>query len=285
MAFTADVSLVARVNERTEQIRQGDVIEVGATTWLASASAPLTNESAQAEGSDFICIVAESDRLVVVSQTCDVVRDCVQRPFVLLARVVTLQEPVASEARRGHRPRFVPLPGLGADSFADLDLLITVEKSVFLDIEATRALPDTPAQRRFGIAAGRVFSRFAFPDDLQVALRGLVARIRAKHAKNSAEGRALAALQDIRITGSPSWDADAIDVFITFAPGSRAEANAVMSDDDWDELVDGWLRQAEPFGVIRAVDGAMIPLDELSALEYVESDALDLDHLSWAPAA
>lgn len=56
-----------------------------------------------------------------------------------------------------------------------------------------------------------------------------------------------------------------------------------MSDEEWDELVDSWLRQAEPFESIRSIDGAMIPLDEMTALEYLESDPLDLDYLSWAP--
>lgn len=284
MEFAADVSLVAQVNERVMQLRQGDVIEVGAIAWLASGSAPLTSQSAEAGDVAVSCVVTEADRLVVVSQTCDIVRDCSQRPFVLLARVVTLEDPAAGEARRGYRPRFVPLPGLGDDAFADLDLVIGIEKSAFLGVDTTRGLPNDPAQRRFGIAAGRVFSRFAFPDDLIVSLRGLVARVRQKHAKDSPEGRALEALEDIRITGSPSWEADAVDVFITFAPATRAGANDVMPDDEWDQLVDSWLRQAEPFGVIRSVDGAMVPLDELSALEYVDSDALDLDYLSWTPA-
>ncbi len=284
MEFAADGSLVAQVNERTMQLCQGDVIEVGAIAWLASGSAPLTSQSAEAGGSAISCVVAEADRLVIVSQTCDIVRDCSQRPFVLLARVVALEEPAAGEARRGYRPRFIALPGLGDDTFADLDLVIGIEKSAFLDIETTRGLRDEAAQRRFGIAAGRVFSRFAFPDDLVISLRGLVARVRQKHAKDSPEGRALEALEEIRITGSPSWNAEAVDVFITFAPATRADAQGVMPDDEWDELVDSWLRQAEPFGVIRTVDGAMIPLDELSALEYVDSDALDLDFLSWALA-
>jgi len=281
--FAADVSLVAQVNERAMQLRQGDVIEIGAIAWLASAGAPLTPQSVEASGDGISCVVAEADRMVVVSQTCDVVRDCGQRPFVLLARVTTLDEPAAGEARRGHRPRYVALPGLGDRAFADLDLVIGIEKSAFLGVGATRGLPDVDAQRRFGIAAGRVLSRFAFPDDLVVALRALVARVRQKHAKDSPEGRAVAVLEDIRVTGSPSWDAEQVDVFITFAPATRADANAVMTDQEWDELVDSWLRQAEPFESIRTIDGAMIPLEEMTALEYLESDALDLDYLSWAP--
>ncbi len=58
-----------------------------------------------------------------------------------------------------------------------------------------------------------------------------------------------------------------------------------MTQEEWDEVVDGWLRRAEPFGIVRSIEGAMIPLDELTAREYVDSDPLDLDYLSWAAAA
>ena len=54
-----------------------------------------------------------------------------------------------------------------------------------------------------------------------------------------------------------------------------------MSEEDWDSVVDAWLRRTEPFGTIKSVDGAMIPLDELTAREYVDSDVLDLDYLTW----
>jgi hypothetical protein len=37
-----------------------------------------------------------------------------------------------------------------------------------------------------------------------------------------------------------------------------------------------------PAGTYAAIGGVVITLDEMSALEYVESDRLDLDHLSRA---
>jgi hypothetical protein len=284
MTFAPEASLVERVNARAQAWQQGDVIEVGAVAWLAAASEPLTSQGAASGDEGVRCVIAESERLVVVSQTCDIIRDCCHRPFVVLARVVNLEEPDAGDARRGSRPRFVHLPGLGDKAFADLDLLVTVEKAVIFDAEPTRGLPDESSQRRFGTGVGRVFSRFAFPNDLVVALRGLVARVRSKHAKDSPEGRALVALEDIRVTASPGWDAAEMEVFVTFAPATREAAEAVMSEEDWDQVVDGWLRRAEPFGVVTAVDGAMIPLDELTAREYIDSDALDLDYLSWSPS-
>ncbi|MGH9267020.1 MAG: hypothetical protein ACRD0D_02465, partial [Acidimicrobiales bacterium] len=138
------------------------------------------------------------------------------------------------------------------------------------------------AAPRFG-AGGR--GRGPDPGDLVVALRGWSREFAASMRGDTAEGRALEALEEIRITASPSWADQPIDVFITFSPPTRVEADQVMAEDQWDELVDSWLRRAEPFGAVGSIDGAMIPLDEFTGREYVDSDPLDLDYLSWAEAA
>jgi hypothetical protein len=256
------------------------VVDLGAIAWLATPATPLTSQSAEAGGDDLTCVVAESSRLAIVSQTCDVVRDCATRPFLLLAPIVFLEGPAAGEARRGSRPRFAQLPGIGENAFVDLDQIVTIEKSVILDAEPTRGLPSESSRRRFGLSVARAFSRFAFPDDLAIALRGLVARARDKHSRDSPEGQALRGLEEIRVTGSPSWDAAGVNVFVIFAPATRADAEAIMPEEEWDDIVDRWLRRTEPFGAIKSVDGAMIPLDELTAREYLDSDVLDLDYLT-----
>jgi hypothetical protein len=287
VSFVADAALVESIDAATAEWRQGDIIDLRAIGWLALVDAPLTEHPSAAsatEDSNVAYVFAEVEALVVVSQTCDVIRGCSSRPHVELAGLVRLEEPVAGEARRGSRPRFVPVPGAGGDAFADLDVIVTAEKSLLARLDRVEGLPTETDQRRFGRGVGRVYSRFAFPDDLSFALAPLVERVRAKHDRDSDEGRALAALEEIRVTGTPSWSGDEVDVFLTFAPATRAEALAVLSEEDWDGVVDGWLRRADSQGVVRSVDGAMVPLDELSAREYVDSDPLDLDYLSWAPS-
>lgn len=288
MPFEADAALIESINAATVEWRQGDVVEFRALGWLAVTDAPLTEHSAVAEtaqDSNVASVFTEVDSLVVISQTCDVVRDCSSRPHVELARLIRLEEPVSSEARRGSRPRYVPVPGAGADAFADLDLVMTAEKSFLARCGRIAGLPTDADQRRFGRSVGRVYSRFAFPDDLSDALRGLTARVRDKHARDSKEGQAIEGLEEIRVTGTPSWSATEVDVFLTFAPPTRAEAESIMDPDQWDEMVDSWLNRADPVGIVRSIDGAMIPLDELTAREYVDSDPLDLDYLSSTPAA
>jgi hypothetical protein len=288
MSFTADPALVESIDRATADWCQGDIVDLPAIGWMALAGSPLTGHAAAAEAtqdSNVAYVTSEVEGLVVVSQTCDVVRGCSTRPHVELAHLVRLVEPAASEARRGGRPRFVPVPGAGVDAFADLDIIVTAEKSLLAKLNRVHGLPTDADQRRFGRGVARVYSRFAFPDDLGLSLKRLVERVRDRHDRASQEGRALAALEEIRVAGTPSWSASEVDVFVIFAPSTRDGAVGVMTGAEWDEVVDGWLRRAEPHGVIRSIDGAMVPLDELTAREYVDSEVLDLDYLSWRPAA
>ena len=280
MEFSPSNALVERLNAHTQLWRQGDIVELGAFVWLAEPQLALTSQSAMIDNKGLSSVVAEIDQMVIVSQTCDIVRDCRQRPFLLLSPVVRLEEPHAGAARRGTSPRFIPVPGLGNNYFANLDTVVTAEKSVLLNLEPKRGLLNELWQRRFGDGVARVFSRFAFPDHLSIALRGLVNRVKSKHDRNSPEGRALRALEEIRVTGSPSWNAQEIHVFISFSPSTREEANDAMSDEEWKRIIGEWLDRAKTHGVIRSVRGAMVPLDELTARDYIDSDPLDLDYLS-----
>lgn len=283
MAFAVDAARAQAINIALKEWRQGDLAGIQSVSWIGSPTDPLTEASAAA-GADTrdstAMIHVEVDAVVVTTQTCDIVRDCVARPLVTASPLVMLDEQSAAEARRGMRPRFAYVPGLGELAFADLDRAVTVEKSVLVASQRTPGTRSDTEIRRIGLQIGRKHSRFAFPDDLGVSLKGLVQRVRDKHDRKSPEGRALSVLEEIRVSGTPSWSANQIDVFLTFAPPTRAEAEEVMDEPRWDELIEEWLSRAEPFGVVASVDGAMIPFDELTAREYIDSDPLDLDHLS-----
>ncbi len=260
---------------------QGDVVDFQTFSWHVDTRRPLTEVSAEAEDSSgHAIVVSESDHMVVVTQTCDVVRSCADRPFVQLSPLVELEESVAREAARGMRPRYAAVPAMGDRAFADLDRIMTVEKSLVASASQRPGCTDDGQRRRFAASVGRKFGRIAFPDDLELSLRGLTSRIKSKHDKDSPEGKALSALEEIRVTASPSWDAGAIDVFLSFCPATLTDAVNVMTEDDWDSLIDDWIGRASPTGVVARIDGAMVPLEELTALEYVDSDRLDLDHLS-----
>lgn len=280
--MSADDALsVDEIDAELANCCQGDVVDFQSFSWHADTQRPLTEVSAEATDSPgHTIVVSEYDHMVVVTQTCDVVRSCADRPFVQLSPVIQLDEDAAREASRGMRPRYAALPALGDTAFADLDRIVTLEKSLLAAASRQPGCNDDRQRRRFAGSVGRKFGRVAFPDDLELSLRALTARIKSKHDKNSPEGMALAALEEIRVTATPSWDSDRIDVFLSFCPATAADALDVMSEDEWDSLIDDWIARSSPTGVIARVDGAMVPLEELTALEYVDSDRLDLDHLS-----
>lgn len=108
----------------------------------------------------------------------------------------------------------------------------------------------------------------------------MVKHVRRSHGKDSSQGRAYGVLEEIRVTATPHWGAEYVDIFGTFAPPTCAEVEQVTSEPAWDTMVDEWLERATPVGVVRNVEGAMIPLDELTAREYLDSDRLEFHDLT-----
>ena len=281
--LTESALSVDEVDAQVSSFRQGDVIDFGMCSWHADTRLSLTIPSSQAEGEPgHLIVVSESDELAILTQTCDLVRSCADRPLVQLSPIVHLEGSAAAEAHKGMRPRYAAVPGVGASAFADLDMIVTVEKSAVVEANRRRGCRDEIEARRFAGSVARKFGRTAFPDDLPLSLRNLTRRIREKHEKDSHEGRALRTIHEIRVTAYPSWESDEIDVFLSFCPATNSAALDVMTSVEWEELVDDWMERCDPKGVIANIDGTMIPLEDLTALEYIESDLLDLDYLSSA---
>ena len=157
---------------------------------------------------------------------------------------------------------------------------MTLDKSFFLE-RGRRIGCDTDEQRRlFGRRVGRVHHRFAFPDDLVAALQGLVKHVRKKYLGDDAEGRALRSVHEIRATAEPDWQSQPIDVTLTFLIDEN-EVVPSLTDDIWATLVEGWAKLCTPTGVIRNIYTLQLPLGEMTAREYVDSDCLDLEDLSY----
>lgn len=131
------------------------------------------------------------EQLVVISQTCDVVLP--KNPTVTLAKVATPTEDALPRARAGAMPRYVRLPKLDGDLFADMCYIETHVK------EELRDLPFTPGidldwnerQRDFSLSITRWFGRFPFPDEVVPWLRPVEEEIRKKYTKQGALGQLL----------------------------------------------------------------------------------------------
>ena len=127
------------------------------------------------------------------------------------------------------------------------------------------------------LALARKRARFAFPDEFVRFVAKLQRRMSGKHDKDSDEGRALRALREIRVRAAPAWDAQEVDLVFWFI---RNEDDPTFGNCGWDHYLDAWLKLIPADGRFKSVEGVVLTLDDLTARDYIESDPLDLDHLS-----
>ncbi len=269
----------ARVNEALSHWQQGDCV-LGEHWFLfrSDVAGPLTSAGAQAaaEGADIVEV--ETRGFMVVSQTCDIVRDCERRAFVQVSPLVEVEPAVIREVESGRRPMYAVVPALVDEGLvADLDQVMTVAKSVAAGWKRVPGCETDGEVRRLRRGLVRQRGRVAFPDTFVEFMQPLSKRLSSKHDKNSPEGRALRALREIRVRAAPSWAAEEVELLLWFVRNVEDED---FEGQDWTEFLDQWLARIPKNGRFVEVEGSVLALEDLTALEYVESDPLDLDHLS-----
>lgn len=280
MPGPGDELLLENVNAQLAPWRQGDFVlgEVWFVHRFAPAG-PITPEAAEVadDGADLCETLVQG--LVVTSQSCDVVRDCRDRPFLEVSPLVALPAEVIEDSRRGRRPRYGFIQGAAEFSLvADLDRTMTFEKAVVAQWERRTGCVTGEDGRRLGEDLARKRSRFPFPDDFVDLVRPFRDRLAEKHDRQSPEGSALRSLREIRVTASPSWDHNRVELFFWFV---RDDESAVEGG-TWPDYLKRWLERVGKVGKYVLVEGVVVTLDQMTAREYVESDRLDLDHLSTA---
>jgi hypothetical protein len=66
---------------------------------------------------------------VVLTQTCDLVRDCQDRPYLEISPLIEIETNFLEEVRKMKRPQYAYIPGIAEKNLvADLDRVMTVEK-------------------------------------------------------------------------------------------------------------------------------------------------------------
>ena len=218
--------------------------------------------------------------LVILTQTCDIVRESKNRPYVEVAPLVTVKDAERMQnIQRGAMPRYAFVSGAASQMLvADLDRVMTVEKGLLASWTQKRergCLSDQD-QRDFAEALARKRSRFAFPDDFVSWIGPLQSRITQKHGKNSYEGECLRTLREIRVAASPSWDAKSVSLMFWFIVGEYG----VLNENGLQRQCNEWMDGLNPAGRFLSIDYELTTLDNISAKEYLCSDRLDLDHLS-----
>lgn len=274
-----DSNEAKRIDAALGAWRQGDLaLDELWFVHVGDAGVALSDAAAESGEAGVQAFTSDVAGLVVVSQTCDIVRSCVTHPFVEVAPLVEVDETHLIEVQRGRRPGRATLPSLaGARLVADLDRVMTLEKSVVATWTRTAGYVDDADGRRFAQALARKRVRFAFPDDFVDVARKLDERLKDKHDKNSDEGRGLRALREIRVQATPFWEAPEVAVFLWFI---RNGEDADFESKNWAGLLADWLKRLPASGRFKTVDGQVASLEDMTAQEYIDSDPLDLDHLS-----
>jgi len=215
---------------------------------------------------------------VVVTQTCDVVRSCVDRHYIEVCPLVEVDDGFLLDIQRGRRPSYAYVPLLFARKLvADLDRVMAVEKPLVATWGRIPGCSTDAEARAFALALSRKRIRFAFPDDFTALVRKLQSRLADKHEKNTDEGCGLRALDEIRVQASPSWDAPQANIFFWFI---RKESDADFEGKNWANLLKEWLKLVPTTSRFNAIEGQVATLQDMTAREYVDSDPLDLDRLS-----
>jgi hypothetical protein len=272
-------SRIGAVDRALADWRQGDCV-LG-EYWFVSridVAHPLS-PAAQAAALQGIDLADDQVRgLVLVTQTCDIMRSCADRPFVEVCPLVEVEEPKLLEIARARRPAYALVPALAPQRLvADLDRSMTLEKPVVAAWSRVPGCRSDREARAFAQALARKRARFAFPDDFSELARGLQTRLVKQHDKATDEGRALQALREIRVQASPAWEAERTELFFWFV---RDEQETDFEGKRWDGLLEHWLALVPMSGRFSLAQGRVVTLSDMTGAEYVGSDPLDLDYLS-----
>lgn len=190
---------------------------------------------------------------MLLSQTCDVVLP--DRLTVVAAPLVRLSGEILKQAIKGGRPRYVAVPAAGADAFADLDVIGTLDKNILADTPAMAGVGPADAEiRLFGRRVARRFGRFAFPDEVVPWLTPLTDVVTGKYGKATGEALALEQVVELRIEAAGGWISPpyALTLVTIVRAGTLPELEEEDQIDPPSSLQQ-WLR--EPGGRLRRSSG------------------------------
>jgi hypothetical protein len=234
---TSPSRITPAVAEACQQRRQGDIVRLPSLPVLEPGGS--VRQHPTPEG------------VVLLSQTCDIVLP--DRLTIAAAPLVRLSGDTLQQATRGKRPRYVAVPAVGADAFADLDVIGTLDKDILLNTPATTGIgPADVAVRNFGRRIARRFGRFPFPDDVVPWFAPLADVITGKYGKLTGEALALEQVVELRVEATGGWTTP--PYALTLVTIVRAGTLPEIEEDDqidpptslrsWLRTPDGRLRRA-----------------------------------------
>ncbi len=190
---------IENLDEPLKHWQQGDfALDVGGFLFagIAESNAPFDAEE----------ITENIVGLVVISQTCDIVRRTGGRNYVAVCPLIKVSEQELSDTRKGRRPYFTDIENADEEVVADLRRVMSVHKDVLQTWERQTGFSHDMTRLRFAAALERKFGQFAFPDDFNEAIKQFRQRVWSRHSKiESKPGKVYRSLDQIRFMAEPSW--------------------------------------------------------------------------------
>ncbi len=182
-------------------LTQGDLLTLGAVTIVGRGQTPVVSAAGgKPRAKDLWSVTIENELgwYVIVSGSCDIVRDPSVEPCIAVAPITTVSKERYQQLRSGeYSPREFPLPphdvariagAANPDDFwpvADLRYVTSVDKTALLNDKVDSRRPLTgPQQKRFSTWVGRRYNRPAHSDQLE---EHVLAKAGAKISKLAAQ--------------------------------------------------------------------------------------------------
>lgn len=220
---------------------------------------------------------------VVLSQTCDIVREMDKRPYVEVAPLIPADPAELDQIRKQKAPNRAYIPGIADRGLVvDLDRTMTIEKPVlshWTRIEGCRTRDEIVDLQT---ALKRKRGRFAFPDDFEKAVQKLQKRLSDRAGKQSREGIYVDALTEVRVRAEPHWEAQNVSLEFWFVKDSDppSEKEGGVAGDEWPKWKGVWEGLVDIGGRFTSVNCTVARHDGMMARDILDTEHLDLDRLS-----
>ena len=220
--------------------------------------------------------------LIVISQTCDIVRRAGGRDYLAVSPLVKKNEKELSDTKRGRRPYLVEIENTDEEIVADLSCVMSVHKDVVRTWKRHKGFNDTDGRLRFAAALERKFGQFAFPDEFDEAIRKFRERIWERHDKETKlASKIYRSLAQIRFHAFPNWSADKRSITIIAVMKENRE-RGVERDDIYKELDEQLNKIKWPEGYEWGEQNFVLgTAKDLSAEDIIESQRGDFDFLCY----
>lgn len=236
------------------------------------------------EGDAFDARLADDEvaGLVVVSQTCDIIRLTDDKRFVAVCPLVSRESKHWKEIASGRFPSLTTLEHAPSEGvFVDLARIMSVSKPLLASWDRQDGFTTTERAIRFAAAIERKMGRFAFPDDFDGATKLFQARVRERHSKTQSPiGKVYRSIDQLRFIASPHWEADAVE--ITMLAVLHPKDKRVATDDEIRAELDAACKSVTWPAKYRWADPAFYPAtaEDLRGADILKSQLADFEYLS-----